>query len=262
MLNSKLIIAIMIRYFYGWRHNLDRLSDSFYWPAMELLLWGLTTAYLKSVSPNFPQVVPVLLTGLIFWMITWRGQYEININLLHEIWDKNLVNMFSSPLRIREWIIAVMALGIFKMLLTLAFAGLIAYVLFSFNIFIYGFLILPFFASLLIAGWAAGFVVAGFIIRYGHTIQTLAWSGVFLLAPFSALYYPVSLLPNWAQLVAKFVPPSYIFEGMREVLFTGHLSYDKLIISLALDGIYLVLSILFFVFMFNQSRKLGLGRLI
>lgn len=261
MLNLNLVIGITMRYFYSWRHNLDRLSDSFYWPAMDLLLLGLMSVYIKNTSA-FPEVVLVILTGLIFWMVIWRSQYEIAINLLTEMWDKNLVNIFSSPIRIREWVVSVMFLGIIKMIITLTFASVLAYILYTYNIFIYGYLLLPFFASLLLMGWCIGFVVAGFIIRFGIRIQTLGWVGAYMFAPFSALYYPVSALPLWAQKIAAFIPASYIFEGTREILFTGNFSYGKLFISFALNGIYMILSILFFVFMFNQSKKLGLGSLI
>jgi ABC-2 type transport system permease protein len=135
-------------------------------------------------------------------------------------------------------------------------------VLYAFNIFLYGLLILPFVINLLLSGWFLGFLVAAVIIRYGQTLETLAWAGPVVIAPFAGLYYPIATLPHWAQKVALFVPPSYIFEGMRQVLFTGHLSPEKVFISLALNIVYLVISILFFVFMFNQSRKLGLGRFI
>lgn len=262
MPNKNIVIGMMLRYVYDWRHNYSRLTDSFYWPAIDIFLWGLTSVYIKNVTSDIPQIVFVILTGVVFWSVLWRAQYEISTNLLAEFWDKNLVNIFSSPMRISEWITAVMALGIFKMLLTLVFASFLAYVLYAFNIFVYGFLILPFVVSLLLTGWSLGFLVSGIIIRYGQTLETLAWAGPVVIAPFAGFYYPVSTLPVWAQKIALFVPPSYIFEGMREVLFTGRISPDKITISLALNIAYLVLSILFFVFMFNRSRKLGLGRLI
>lgn len=262
MINTNLIFAMIVRYFYGWRHNLDRLMDSFYWPVMDLLLWGLTSVYIKKATHDVPQIIPILLTGVVFWSVIWRSQYEISVNMLAEFWDKNLVNVFSSPLQLREWIIAVMGMGTIKMLMTLVFSSLLAFILYAYNIFIYGFLLLPFMASLLLTGWFLGFLVTAIIVRFGQTLQTFAWAGPVIIAPFSALYYPVSALPFWAQDVSRFVPSSYIFEGMREILFTGHFSYDKLFISFVLNIFYLILSVGFFVSMFNKSKKLGLGRLI
>jgi hypothetical protein len=69
-------------------------------------------------------------------------------------------------------------------------------------------------------------------------------------------------LPQWAQKIALFFPTSYVFEAMRQHIFTGTISLEKIIISFALNVLYLVLSIWFFVLMFKESKKLGLGRLI
>ncbi len=261
MINWNRIYAMVLRDFINLRHNYDRLGDMFYWPTMDLVIWGLTGLYFVKQSQN-EVLLSIMLTGLIFWIIVWRSQYEININLLQEIWDRNLVNLLASPLTLREWVVSFLIFGLSKMIVSLAFSGLIAFVLYRFSFFVYGFLLLPFVASLLLSGWVAGFIVAGLLIRFGSKIQTLAWTGVYLIVPFSAVFYSLSTLPSWAQAIASLTPPSYIFEGMREILFTGTLSYDKLLISFALNIIYLILSLWFFVFMFNQSRKLGLGRLI
>lgn len=262
MLNRNVILALILHYFYVWRHSLDRIGDSFYWPAMNLLLWGLTSVYIKNASRDIPQIVFVILTGVIFWLVLYRAGHEISVNILEEFWNGNLINIFASPVRIREWISAVLILSIWKMLMTLFFTWILSYFLYAFNIAIYGFFLIPFTASLVLTGWVLGFLVSGIVVRFGPTLQTLAWTGINLIAPFSALYYPVSVLPLWAQKISAVVPASYIFEAMREIIYTGRLSYDKLIISFALNIVYLVLSIWFFVFMFNQSRKLGLGRFI
>lgn len=260
--NRSVIVGIILHYFYHWRHSLDRIGDSFYWPAMNLLIWGLMSVYIKNQSRNIPEIVLILLTGVIFWLVIWRSEHEISLNLLEEFWNKNLINIFASPMRIREWVVSVMALSIVKMLITLLFSAILAYVLYKYNIFMYGFSLIPFVVSLTLTGWFLGFFVSAIVIRFGQKIQTLAWTTPMLLAPFSAIYYPLSTLPDWAQTVGQLIPSTYIFEGMREIIFTGNVSYEKLFISFALNIIYLILSIWFFVFMFNQSRKLGLGRLV
>lgn len=261
MINLNRVFAMIFRHFVNMRHNFDRLSDMFYWPAMDLLLWGLTGLYFVKTS-NTPNALYVVLSGLVFWIVLWRAQYEITTNLLTEFWDKNLVNIFAAPLNIAEWIATFMVFGFIKMLISLIFSSLVAFILYKFNIFQFGFFLIPFVISLVLTGWVGGFFVAGLIIRFGINLQTLAWAGIYLLAPFSAIYYPVSILPSWAQTISMFIPSSYIFEGIREILFTGNISYDKLIVSFILNIAYLILAICFFIFMFNKSKKLGLGRLI
>lgn len=256
------IIGMNKRYYYSLLHSYDRLSDMFYWPIMDILIWGLTGLYFASLSQNPQQATNMLLTGIIFWIITWRSQYEITINLLNEMWDRNLVNIFSSPLRLSEWIISVMTYGGLKMLVSLAFSAMTAFILYRYEFFQFGWWLVPIAICLCLTGWAIGFTVASIIIRFGMRAQTLAWTGAYIVVPFSAIYFPLAILPAWAQKIAHLIPSSYIFEAMREYIATGSLSVDKIFISFALNIIYLVLSILLFVYCFRKSKQIGLGRLI
>jgi ABC-2 type transport system permease protein len=262
MINLNRIFAMVIRYAINMRHSYDRLSDMFYWPLMDLLMWGLTGLYFAKLNIQNVNSVEIILTGVVFWLVIWRGQYEINLNLLSELWDKNLVNIFVSPLKIEEWILSLLIFGFLKLTASLAFIGLLSFIIYQYNIFMYGLFLIPIIISLLLTGWTIGFTIASVLIRFGVKIQTIAWAGGALLAPFSAIYYPLSILPPWAQKAALFVPSSYMFEGMREFISTGNISYEKFLISFALNIVYLILSVWLFVSMFNKSRKLGLGRLI
>lgn len=262
MINFNRVIAMVIRYAIDMRHNLDRLSDMFYWPLMDLWLLGLTGLYFSRVNTFNPHAIEIILSGVIFWLVVWRGQYEINLNLLAELWDKNLVNIFAAPLRVSEWVLSLLLFGFLKMLASLIFLAVVSFILYRFNVFIYGFYVVPVIISLLLTGWTVGFTISSILIRYGMRIQAIAWAGGAILAPLSAIYYPLSILPVWAQKAALLVPSSYMFEGMREFIATGNISLDKFLISFLLNIIYLALSIWFFNSMFKKSRKLGLGRLI
>lgn len=253
---------MVIRHATTMRHNFDRLSDAFYWPLMDLVLFGLTGLYFAKLNNANPNTVTIILTGVVFWWVIWRGQYEVSINLLSEIWDANLVNIFVTPLKISEWIISFMVFGLLKMIVSFIFLSLLAFLLYEYNVFMYGFLLFPIILNLLITGFYVGFTISGVLIYFGKKIQTLAWIGGGLILPFSAAFYPVSVLPVWAQKIALFTPSSYMFEGMREFISIGNMAYEKFIISFALNIVYLILSIWFFIIMFNKSKKLGLGRLI
>ena len=259
-MNIERINAVIIRHVYNFRHNLDRLSDSFYWPAIDLIIWGLTSRFLQEGN-SINNVVIILLSGLIFWQVVWRGQYEIATNLLEEIWSQNLVNLFSTPLKVWEWLSGLLLLGFFKMIITVTFSLLLTWFLYQINLLQFGWLLVPFLASLLIVGWWVGLIVTGFLLSYGRQIQTFAWAGVYLLAPFSAIYYPVSSLPAGAQIIARFLPTSYIFEGMRDVLATSTIPYEKLAMSFGLNIVYIFIAILYFRYCFIKSLDKGLARL-
>lgn len=256
------IYAIVLRYMYLFRHSLDRVTDVFYWPVIDLFLWGITSVYFRSFIPkNAPLIVLALISGILFWIILWRAQYEISVNLLEDLWNKNLINIFVSPLTFYEWIIAFMAIGIIKASFSFPFAMLVAFLFYRIKIFFFGFYFIPFILLLLLSGWWVGFLTAGFILRFGTKVQTLAWAFAGLLTPFSAVYYPVSVLPDWAKSVAYLIPTSYIFEGMRQVLYKGSIDQTLIIKSFILNFIYIFFSIVFLKSSFEKVLKKGLVKL-
>src|SRR3989338_2591836 len=137
------IWAVILRYNYLYKHSLDRQVDAFYWPTVDLVLWGVTSTYLASKSPDIPFAVLMVVSGIVLWIILWRGQYEFTVNILEDMWNKNLVNMFSSPLKLSEWISAFVALGVVKSIVSVSFAGLVALVLYKANLFAFSFKLLP-----------------------------------------------------------------------------------------------------------------------
>ena len=244
------------------RHSPDHLTDMFYWPAMDLFIWGITGLYLAQYTPNSANYLGIILSGLIFGVVIWRSHYEIASNLLQELWDRNIVNLFTTPLSTLEWMSSFLVYGFLKTMVSLTFSATLAFFLYHYTAYSFGANLILFVINLLFTGWTMGFIISGLIVRFGQRVQTLAWTGLALISPFSAMYYPLSILPHWAQNIAHFIPSSYTFEAIRQSLFTHTTAYDKLFISFGLNILYFIFAIWFFVRMFNKSRKLGLGRLI
>ena len=48
---------------------------------------------------------------------------------------------------------------------------------------------------MMLFGWAIGLIIAGLVIRLGLGAESLAWAAIFFIQPFSAVYYPVDILP-------------------------------------------------------------------
>jgi ABC-2 type transport system permease protein len=168
--------------------------------------------------------------------------------------------MFSSPLTIGEWIAAVMLLGAIRMFLIILFGSIVAWALYAFNVFAMGWALIPFALSLLLTGWALGFCTAAIILYGGMRVHWATWAMGALMSPFISIYYPASTLPWFGQVIAYLLPPTYVFEGMRKIIFSGSIPFDYLAISLLLNVLYLTLAILFFKHMFEKSRVMGLNR--
>ncbi|MFH1036972.1 MAG: ABC transporter permease [Patescibacteria group bacterium] len=256
-MNCQRIKGIIIQNLFQLRHSLEDIIDVFFWPSMDVVIWGLMTTYFIRLEGTVAEIIIYLMGGLILWNIVWRAQQDISVSFLKNIWNRNLLNLFSSPLTIWEFITATMILGIFKIILTLSFVSAVAFLLYSFNIFSLGFYLLPFFVGLIIFAWTVGIIISGLIIRFGMRIQVFAWSLIILFQPLSAVFYPISILPAFLQKVAWFLPTAHIFEGMRQVLKDGTVPSEHLIWAFSLNIIYLVFSIYFFNFMFKKAKESG-----
>jgi len=255
------ILGVFFRYFYIMRKGLHHLSDLFYWPFIDILIWGLTSIWIQSQTYQVHNTPLILMTALIFWQTCWRGSTEVSISLLQEFWQRNLVNLFSTPLTFVEWILGTLLLSLFKLLITVAFGALTVYFLYSLNVFMIGWYFLPFAILLYIFGWSIAFLSSSAIIYWGHSVEMFAWMLGWIFAPFSAVFFPVDVLPAWAQIIAWCLPTTYIFEGMRAILHTGSFPLSYFWMSLALNIVYLIGTLFLFNRMFQKSRQKGLARL-
>lgn len=262
------IYGVTLRYIFAFKHNLEKLTDVFFWPVLDLLLWGLTSIYFQSYlareGAGESTLVPILVflvSGSVFWFVIYRGQAEIALNLLEDLWDKNLINLFASPLKFWEWITAFLIIGMVKAVISILFMSALAWVLYEVRIFAYGLSLVWFGGLLIMSGWVVGSLVGGLILRYGKKVQAFAWTLVMVVAPFSAIYYPVSTFPPWAERVAYLLPTSYVFEGAREVISTGHLDGQKLAWAFGLNALYLLLALVFLRRGFTKALGRGLVKL-
>lgn len=253
------IYSMLLRHFYIFKQSPDRISEVFFWPLVDVSIWGLTSLYFANIS-HLSKIITLILSGIILWTLTFRGAQEIPMAILEELWNKNLINIFTSPLSFGEWIVSTVILGIIKMAMSFIFIVILALILYKFNIFVFGFNLIPFVFLLTITAWSVGFFVTGLILRYSTKVQTVAWSLIAIISPFSGIYYSISVLPTWAQIISYAIPTSYIFEGMRQIVITGSVSPDKLLIPFVLNIFYFMLSFWYFLGSFKKTLERGLTK--
>jgi ABC-2 type transport system permease protein len=151
-----------------------------------------------------------------------------------------------------------MAMSLIRTLIGVVPAAFLAILLYKYSIFELGLPLLAFFTNLLVMGWATGLMISALIMRFGLGAESLAWIAVFALAPISGIYYPVSVLPGWLQHVSWALPSSYVFEGMRAVMFENTFRWDLFLASSALNVLYLTIGAALFLWMFHTARRKGL----
>jgi ABC-2 type transport system permease protein len=111
--------------------------------------------------------------------------------------------------------------------------------------------------NLMAMGWWVSLGVVSMILRHGAGAEALAWSVLFALAPISAVFYPVSILPGWLQPFALALPASHVFEGMRATLSDDVIRWDHLAWAAGLNVVWLALAALVFAQQFRAARTRG-----
>jgi len=212
------IWAISLRIFYLMRGSPARILPLFVWVAIDILLWGFITKFLNSVASAHLNFVPMLLGAVLLWDFFTRVMHGVATSFFEDVWSRNFLNVFASPLRISEYLSGLVLTSIVTSLVGLAVMLVLATGVFGLSFFIYGALLLPFFFLLLIFGIALGIIGTALVLRFGPAAEWFVWPIPALLSPFVGVFYPLSTLPKWMQLISAILPPSYVFESMRSVL--------------------------------------------
>lgn len=256
--SARRIYALVLRYLYLLIGSVPRLLELAYWPTVQIILWGFISKHFMTESSWLAGAAGVLIGAVLLWDILFRGQLGYSISFLEELWSRNLGQLFVSPLRPFELVLALTAISLIRTLIGVGPAAFIAIPLYGFSIFDLGLPLIAFFANLMVTGWALGLFVTALLLRVGLGAESVAWMALFLIAPVSAIYYPVSILPDWLQAVAWALPPAYVFEGMRAILFDGAVRLDLLAGAAGLNLLYLACGAGAFLLSFRVARRRGL----
>jgi ABC-2 type transport system permease protein len=95
------------------------------------------------------------------------------------------------------------------------------------------------------------------LLRNGMGAESLAWTLMFVLMPLTCVYYPVSVLPDWLQLIAWLLPPTYVFEGMRALIMEHVFRGDLMVEAFALNGLYFSAAVVAFLGLLKSARRAG-----
>lgn len=257
-LSLRRIGAMLLRHLYLYRGSWPRLLELAYWPVMQVLLWGFITQFFVTHSSWLVQATGALIAGVLLWDVLFRGQLGVSVTFLEEMWSRNLGQLFVTPLHPVEFICSLTVMSLIRTLIGIVPATFVAGLLYHYSVYDMGLPLVAFFGCLLVFGWGLGLGVAAVLLRFGLGAESLAWVLIFALAPVSAIYYPVSVLPAWLQPLSWTMPPAYVFEGMRAVLVDGVFRTDLFWGAVSLNVLYLLLGAGLFLYTFRVARMRGL----
>src|SRR6266849_3178481 len=115
--------AIVLRHFYLVGGSAARVLPLFAWVGIDMVLWGFITKYLNAVTSAGFNFVPVLLGAVLLWDFFIRVMHGVTMAFLEDVWSRNFLNFFATPLAISEYVIGLVlssigtsSVGLFVML--------------------------------------------------------------------------------------------------------------------------------------------------
>ncbi len=251
-------MAIALRQLYLMRGSWSRVLPLFTWVAIDMILWGYITRYLNSVSSSSPTVFAVLLGAVLLWDFFTRVMQGITMAFFEDVWSRNFLNIFASPITISEYLSGLVFCSILSSWIGLVVMMAVACGIFGMPLAIYGTLAAPFLLILFCFGVSLGIVSCGMVLRFGPAAEWFIWPIPALLSPFVGVFYPLSTLPAWMQKISACLPPSYVFESLRYIQNSQSLPLNLLIKGSVLSLVILGGAFAFFVHVYKMATRHGL----
>ena len=256
-MNLNKMYGLFLRHFYLIKSSLPRVLDLIYWPTIQIILWGFISKFFSIYSDYYNNTLGIILTCAILYDILFRSSISFNMPFLEEIRSRNFTNLFIAPLKLKEIITSLIFTALIRTLIGLVPAIILTSPLFGVSILKLGFPLFILFLSLYIFGITLGLFVSSGLMRYGPSFENIAWSSLFLLAPLGCIYYPIEILPEFFQVIAKGLPLVYIFDETRNILINGLVDYENIKQAYLLNLVYLIFGIGLFYLSFLRARVKG-----
>jgi ABC-2 type transport system permease protein len=252
------VAGIALRQFYLMRGSPTRVLPMFAWVAVDIVLWGFITRYLNSVSGSGVDFVPRLLGAVLLWDFFTRIMQGVTTAFLEDIWSRNFLNLFATPLLISEYVTGLVATSVVTSALGLAVMLVLATAVFGLPFFQLGVLLIPLLLVLFLFGIALGILASALVLRLGPASEWLVWPLPALLSPFAGVFYPLATLPHWMRAIGRLLPASYVFEGLRAAVAGQSFQAAPLAYGAALALLYLGMAALAFAGVFRHVVRSGL----
>lgn len=257
-MNRQRIYAIFLKQYYLLKSSPTRFFQIFVWITVDIALWGFMSKYVNGVANAGFNFVPVFVGAILLWDFLIRAMQGITTAFFEDVWSRNFINLFSSPLAISEYVGGLVLNSLLTTAVALVFMLLLAGFGFHISLLSLG---LPLLAALLILflfGISLGIFGISIVLRFGPAGEWYVWPMPAVLSPLVGVVYPIAILPKALQLVSKILAPSYLFKVIRAVSSGEVFSWTDLGIALVLSILTLALAYSVFLYVYKKAVRTGL----
>lgn len=138
LLSLSRVGATVLRQLYLLRASPVRVLPLFAWAAIDIVLWGFITLYLDSIVISDLKLVSTLLGAVLLWSFFGRVMHGVTTAFLEDVWSRNFLNLFASPLTIAEYISSLVITSVLTSLVGLVVMLVLAALAFGLSFAVYG----------------------------------------------------------------------------------------------------------------------------
>lgn len=254
-MNLKRVNTVLLHTWYHFIHSLETWVDMFWNSTLQVILFAFIANSYKGSGGEDLGVA--MLLGVILWNFIWGAQYGVTIGLMWEIWTRSLTSLFITPLSLEEFLFGQMLSSIIKATVSFVVTLYAALLIFDFSLLPLGWMLVLYGLELLIFGWGIGLAILSLIFRYGQQVQAISWALVFLVQPFGAVFYPVSILPEGIRWIPYLFPTSYLFETMREQMKRGVINWQSLLYGTLINIVWFIFGYILLKWNYHKAKESG-----
>ncbi|MBI3385666.1 ABC transporter permease [Candidatus Gottesmanbacteria bacterium] len=229
--------------------------DMFWNSALQVILFAFLARTLIDKGGDFLGIA--MLLGVVLWNFIWGAQYGITVGVMWEVWSRSFSSLFITPLTLEEFLFGQMLSSIIKSTVSFVLTLFVAWLIYHFSIAPLGWMLVLYAFELLVFGWAVGMAILSLIFRYGQQVQSMSWALVFLVQPFGAVFYPVSVLPAEIQWMPYLFPTGYVFEAIRGQMVRGEVRWDLVLYGTFLNIVWFIFGYTILKWNFRRAQESG-----
>jgi ABC-2 type transport system permease protein len=234
------------------KRNFFTIFEVIFWPFIGLMSIGLMGTFF-SLKEN---TISFILIGAIAFSIVQVCQIDIAYVMLFDMWSKSIKHTFIAPVKGHHLIIGSLLFGILRSTMVFVILMVISFYAFGFNFLLSGVLpVLLFLGGLFLTSASIGILVCISILMFGQRAEVAAWTITGIMMFICGIYYPVSVLPESVQMIARAIPLTYFLEYMRS--FYGFGEAD-IILGFALAIFYFAIGLIVLDRAIIKARRSGI----
>ncbi len=237
------------------RRNVFFVFELTFWPGVAMLSHGLLTQFLALT----PEMTAFILVGTVALSAVQVCQLDVAYAVLFDIWSKSMKHQFLTPVRIHHLALGSWLVGVGRGVIVFALMALIGTWAFGFNFVGGGPLPLALFLlGCFLTALVIGLLVCTLVLLFGTRAETSAWAAVNFVVMLSGIYYPVSVLPGWVQVVSAWIPLTYFLDAVRAGYGFKSQFAHPFLTGFALVGLYVALAHWALASAITRARRTGL----